>query len=127
MRIIGNIAPAVLLTLAASACVPATRTPLTDVPHGGYVLVEPEPEVYNAVTINEYAFSARMGDEIVTGRHWVDSDGRLRMTDDEGPCAGEESIWDYSYANNRVTLDLVEDRCTVRSVAFPERMVYQRR
>jgi hypothetical protein len=127
MRNIGNFAPAILLTLAAGACAPAMRAPLTDVPHGGYVLVEPESEEYNAVTINEYAFSARMGDQIVTGQHWVDSDGRLRMTDDAGPCAGEESIWDYSYTNNRVTLDLVEDRCPVRSVPFPERMVYERR
>jgi hypothetical protein len=45
MRIIGKIAPVVLLTLAASACVPAMRAPLTDVPAGGYVLVEPETEV----------------------------------------------------------------------------------
>jgi hypothetical protein len=127
MRIIDKIAPAVLVTLAVSACAPAMRAPLTDVPPGGYVLVEPEPEVFNAVTINERAFSARIGDEIHTGQHWVDSEGRLRMTDDAGPCAGQESIWTYSYSNNRVTLDLVEDRCPARSQPFPERMVYQRR
>jgi len=130
MRILGKIAPAVLLTvllILSAACAPAMRAPLTDVPLGGYVLVEPESEVYNAVTINERAFSARIGDEIHTGQHWVDSEGRLRMADDAGPCAGQESIWTYSYSNNRVTLNLVEDRCEVRPVPFPERMVYQRR
>jgi hypothetical protein len=127
MRIIGKIAPAVLLTLAASACVPAMRAPLTDVPPGGYVLVEPDSEVYNAVTINERAFSSRVGDEIHTGQHWVDSEGRLRMVDDAGPCAGQESIWTYSYSNNRVTLELIQDLCPARSPQFPQRMVYQRR
>jgi hypothetical protein len=127
MRITAKIGGAVVLTLAASACAAAMRAPLTDVPPGGYVLVEPESDVYNAVTINERAFSARIGDEIHTGQHWVDSEGRLRMADDAGPCAGQESIWTYAYSNNRVTLNLVEDLCAVRSVPFPDRMVYQRR
>lgn len=127
MRIIGLIAPAILLAFAASACAPAVRAPLADVPPGGYVLVEPEMDVYNAVTINERAFSLRVGDEIFTGQHWVDADGNLRMTDDAGPCAGEVSIWTYSYSNNRVTLNLVEDRCEVRRQPLLERMVYQRR
>lgn len=127
MRLIGRIVPTLMLALAVSACATVTRNPVTDVPAGTYVLVEPASEEFNAVAITDLAFAARMGDTTVTGQHWIDDEGRLRMTSDTGPCAGQESIWTYSYANNRVTLDLVEDRCAVRSPAFPERMVYERR
>jgi len=115
------------LTLAALACAPgATRAPVTDIPAGTYVLVEPETDVYHAVNIEERAFSVRMGDDIHTGQHWIDSEGRLHMSDDAGPCVGQESIWTYSYANGRVTLDLVEDQCTARPMTFPQRWVWAR-
>lgn len=125
MRIIGKVAPIILFTVVAGAC--ATRGPLADVPLGTYELVEPESEVYNAVAINERSYTVRVGDEIVRGEHWVDSQGRIHLADDAGPCAGQESIWTYSYSNNRVTMNLVEDRCPVRSEEFPQRMVYERR
>lgn len=127
MRINGMIAPAMLLALVAAACATTTRAPVEDVPPGNYVLVEPASDVYNAVSINDRAFTARIGEDVFSGEHWVDSEGRLHMTEDTGPCAGVESIWTYNYANNRVTLDLVEDRCDVRTEPFPERMVYERR
>lgn len=126
MRINRMIAPAVLLALVATACASTTRAPLEGVPSGNYVLVEPESDVYNAVSINERAFTVRLDDQVYSGEHWVDAEGRLHMTEDEGPCAGEESIWTYDYANNRVTLDLVEDRCEARTTPYPERMVYER-
>jgi len=113
------------LALVASACATA-RAPLPDVPAGTYVMVQPESEVYNAVAITNRAFTARMGTQIHSGEHWV-SDGRLHMADFSGPCQGQESIWTYSYSNNRVTLDLVEDRCGARNPPFPQRMVYERR
>jgi hypothetical protein len=127
MRRIVSIAPAAVLALVVSACATVTRAPLTDVPAGTYMLVEPASEEYNAVAINENGFVVRIGQATHSGRHWVDGDGRLRMTDEAGPCAGQESIWTYQYTNNRVTLDLVEDLCTVRPMAFPARMVYERR
>lgn len=127
MQPIGRTAPALMLALAVSACATTTRTPVTDVPLGTYQLVEPASDEYNAVTINERAFAARMGNSTFSGQHWIDSEGRLRMADDTGPCAGQESIWTYQYANNRVTLDLIEDRCAARPTAFPARMVYERR
>lgn len=122
----GKIAFSLILALVVSACATTSRLPVTDVPAGTYVLVEPASDDFNAVTINESAFSMRMGDMTHSGQHWLDSEGRLHMADDEGPCAGQESIWTYSYTNNRVTLDLVEDRCTARTMTLPERMVYER-
>lgn len=128
MRILGKLAPSLVLALVVTACATTPRRePLTAVPAGNYVLVEPASDVYNAVGINEWTFAARIGNETHRGQHWVDSAGRLHMTDDAGPCAGQESIWTYSYANNRVTLDLVQDLCTARPMAFPQRMVYERR
>ncbi len=125
MQCINRMAPAIALVLV-SACASTARMPVTDVPAGTYVMVEPASGEYNAVTINEGAFAARMGNQTLTGKHWVDRDGVLHMTADTGVCANQESLWTYSYANNRITLDLVEDRCTARSPAFPDRMVYQR-
>jgi|GEM_PF-2342292 len=125
MRSVAPLLSALLLLLVVSAC--ASRAPLTDVPTGVYVLVEPEPQVYNAVRVAPRAFTVRMGDEIYSGEHWVDGDGRLRMADMAGPCQDQESIWDYQYANNRVTLTLVEDRCQARTEPLPQRMVYERR
>jgi hypothetical protein len=124
---IGKIASSLVLALVVSACATTTRLPVTDVPAGTYVLVEPASDEYNAVTISENAFAVRMGDMTHSGQHWLDSEGRLHMTDDAGPCAGVESIWTYQYSGNRVTLDLVEDLCTERPSAFPERLVYERR
>jgi hypothetical protein len=49
----------------------------------------------------------------------VDARGRLHVVDDTGPCAGHVDIWTYRYANNRVTLQLVEDQCPVRSPPLP--------
>lgn len=125
MRRLALLIPVLLLFFLVGAC--ASRAPLTDVPSGVYVLVEPESDVYNAVRVAPRAFTARMGNEIHSGEHWVDGDGRLRMADMAGPCEGQESVWNYQYANNRVTLTLVEDRCRTRNPAFPQRMVYERR
>ncbi|MEX2530887.1 MAG: hypothetical protein WD960_08945 [Gemmatimonadota bacterium] len=126
MRRLALLLPALLLLPVVSACA-ASRAPLTDVPTGEYVLVEPEPQVFNAVRVAPRAFTVRMGDEIHSGEHWVDDGGRLRMADMAGPCQDQESIWNYQYANNRVTLTLVEDRCQARAQPFPQRMVYERR
>lgn len=126
MRPIRQFAPALLAVVVASACATTSRMPVTDVPAGTYVLVEPESEEYHAVAINESAFAVREGNMTLTGQHWLDSDGRLHMTVDSGPCAGQESIWTYSYANNRVTLNLIEDMCTARDPAFPQQLVYER-
>jgi len=125
MQAIRTVALLLPLALVLSACATA-RSPLPDVPAGTYVLVQPESEVYNAVAITNRAFTARMGTQILSGEHWV-SDGRLHMADFSGPCQGQESIWTYSYSNNRVTLDLVQDRCGARNPPFPQRMVYERR
>lgn len=122
-----RIASGLALALVIGACATTSRLPVTDVPTGTYELVEPASDDYNAVTVNENAFAVRIGTMTHTGQHWLDSEGRLHMADDEGPCAGVESIWTYQYANNRVTLDLVEDRCTARTTPFPQRMVYERR
>jgi hypothetical protein len=127
MRIIGKAAPALLIALAATACATTVRQPVADVPSGNYVRVEPASDTYHAAAINEWAFTARADDEIFSGKHWVDGDGRVHMALDAGPCAGQESIWTYSYANGRVTLDLVEDQCAARPTPLPERMVYERR
>lgn len=124
---IARTASSLALALLVSACAATTRIPVTDVPAGTYVLVEPASDEYNAVSINEGAFAVRMGTMTHSGQHWLDSEGRLHMADDAGPCAGQESIWTYQYASNRVTLNLVEDLCTARPMAFPQRMVYQRR
>lgn len=127
MKMIGKIAPALLLAFVTTACATSVRAPVADVPAGNYVMVEPASDVYNAVAINDRAFTVRVGNRVYSGEHWVDSEGRLNMIDDEGPCRDQESIWTYSYSRNRVTLDLVEDRCTVRPTQFPQRMVYERR
>ncbi|CAN5872565.1 hypothetical protein BH23GEM9_BH23GEM9_28960 [soil metagenome] len=127
MRLIGQFAPALMLAVIANACATTTRAPVTDIPAGTYVLVEPASDVYNAVNINDRAFAGRMGTTTFGGQHWIDRNGRLRMADDAGPCAGQESIWNYQYMSNRVTLTLVEDRCAARATAFPPRMVYERR
>jgi hypothetical protein len=126
MRTIVKIAPALLLAAVVSACTTA-RAPLADVPAGNYVMVEPASDVYNAASIHETGYTLRVGDDVWSGQHWVDSQGRLHMVDDEGPCMGQGSIWTYSYTGNRVTLDLIEDRCTARPMTLPERMVYERR
>lgn len=112
------------LAVVAVACATTTRLPVTDVPAGTYVLVEPASEEYNAVSINEGAYAVRIGDMTMSGQHWLDSDGRLHLVDDTGDCAGQESIWTYSYANNRITMDLVEDMCVGREI--PSHMVYER-
>ncbi|MGH7444871.1 MAG: hypothetical protein ACREKM_08350 [Longimicrobiales bacterium] len=123
MRFTGKIGLGVL-ALVVSACATTTRMPVTDVPAGTYVLVEPASEEYNAVAINEGAYAVRIGNMTLSGQHWVDADGRLHLVDDTGECAGQESIWTYSYANNRITLDLVEDLCVGREI--PSHMVYER-
>ena len=125
MKTIRKVAFLFLLALIASACA-TTRAPVTDVPAGTYVLVEPESDVYNAVAVSDRAYTVRMDDQIHSGEHWV-SDGRLHMAAYSGPCEGQESIWTYSYSNNRVTLDLVQDRCGARTPPLPQRMVYERR
>jgi hypothetical protein len=125
MRTIGRIAPVILFAFAASAC--AARMPLADVPHGTYVLVEPAPAVYTAVTLGEGAYAIRAGDQVVRGQHWVDNRGRVHVVEDTGPCAGRASLWTYDYSNNRLTLNLVEDRCPNRSPALSQRLVYERR
>lgn len=123
-----KLAATLLLALVAGACATtATRAPLADVPPGNYVLVEPRSDVYNAVALNDRAYTVRMGNQTFTGQHWVDAEGRLHVVEDAGPCAGQESIWTYSYAGNRITMNLVDDLCTVRATPFPQRLVYERR
>ena len=118
--------PTLALALALGACASA-RMPVTNVPAGTYVRVEPASDVYHAVAINETTHAARVGNDVFRGTHWVDSQGRLHLMDDAGPCMGVESIWTYGYTGNRLTMTLVEDRCTARPMAFPQRMVYERR
>lgn len=127
MKRIGKIAPALLLAFVTTACATSVRAPLADVPAGNYVMVEPTSDVYNAVAINERGYTVRAGNQVYGGELWVDADGQLHLVDTEGPCVGQESIWTYNYSGNRVTLDLVEDVCTVRPNQFPQRMVYERR
>lgn len=127
MKMIGKIAPALLLAFVTTACATNVRAPLADVPAGNYVMVEPASDVYNAVAINERGYTVRTGNQVFGGEHWVDADGQLHLVDNEGPCVGQESIWMYSYSGNRLTLDLVEDMCTVRPNQFPQRVVYERR
>lgn len=126
MKLIGKIAPALLLAFVTTACA-GTRAPLADVPAGNYVMVEPASDMYNAVAINEHGYTVRAGDQVYGGELWVDANGQLHMLDNEGPCVGQESIWTYNYSGNRVTLDLVDDLCTTRSYQFPDRVVYERR
>lgn len=126
MRLIRNATPVLALALLAGACATATRAPVTDVPAGTYVLVEPESDEYHAVAINERAFTVRIGTQTHSGQVWVDGDGRLHLADDTGPCAGQESIWTYQYSGNRITMNLVDDLCTARASAFPARLVYER-
>jgi hypothetical protein len=115
-----------LLPLFATACATAAaRLPLTDVPPGTYVMVEPASETYNAVTIGANSFSYRNGDETGTGQHWLDSDGRVHIVDDSGECAGQESIWTYQYTGNRISMTKVSDACAGREM--PATMVYERR
>ncbi len=95
MRWTTRMVPLVFLILGATAC--ASRAPVTDVPTGIYVLVEPEVEEYNAVAVAQRAFTVREGSQVYSGEHWVDGARRLRMAIYSGPCAGEESIWDYNY------------------------------
>lgn len=127
MRQVGTAGSAFLILLALGACASAeVRRPVMDVPPGSYVLVEPQSDVYNAVTINERAWAVRMGDEVFTGAQWVDAEGRLHLVNDTGPCAGQQSVWTYSYSGGRITLDRVEDECTARPEGQPSHMVYQR-
>lgn len=127
MKSMGKIAPALLLAFVTTACATSVRAPLVDVPAGTYVMVEPASDVYNAASVNETGYTLRVGDQVYSGEHWVDSDGQLHMLDTDGPCAGQETIWNYEYSGDRVTLDLIEDRCTTRTDELPQRMVYERR
>lgn len=123
---ITRIAPAALLLFVAAACAPSVRAPVDVVPAGTYQLVEPEPEEYTMVAVNEGAFSVRVGDRTWTGQHWLDSEGRYHMVDDSGECAGFESVWNQEVSGNRVTLNLINDECPTRE--FPaNRLVYERR
>ena len=121
---IRRILPMLLVPLLVAACATTSRMPLADVPAGNYELVEPASDVHVAVAINENAFAVRQDRQTYTGQHWVDSQGRLHLVDDTGPCAGLESVWTYSYAGNRLTLEKVSDACTTRQ--FEQGMVFQR-
>ena len=109
--------------LAACATTPQ-HLPVTDVPPGNYVLVEPESDVYTAVAINENAHTVRMGDQTITGQHWLDAEGRLHIVPDTGECAGMESVWTYSVSGNRITMDQVSSECTVEGM--PTHEVWER-
>ena len=122
---ITRIAPlAMLLAVTAACATTQVRQPLTDVPAGEYLLVEPEPEQYTAVAINEGAYTVRVGDQVWSGTHWVDGQGRAHIVDDAGECAGMESIWTYSYMSNRLTMELVSDACPTRE--FSSTQVWER-
>lgn len=125
MRSARSLLPMLLVPLMLAACATTTRMPVTDVPTGNYVLVEPQQDTYMAVSIGEWAHSLRAGDETWTGQHWLDAEGRLHTVDDTGECAGMEAIWTYQYTGNRLTMDLVSDECPTREI--PERLVYERR
>lgn len=118
---ITRIAPLALLFVVAAACATTqVRQPLTDVPAGEYLLVEPEPEQYTAVAINQGAYTVRVGDQVWSGKHWVDGQGRVHLVDDTGECAGMESIWTYSYSMNRISMELVSDACATRDLNSPQ-------
>jgi hypothetical protein len=126
MRMTRTLISAIALALVVGACA-TTRMPVADVPAGNYVLVEPTGGPYVALAINEWAHSVRVDDEVMTGSHWVGSDGNLHVVDDEGPCAGMESVWSYSYSGNRLTIDQVSDECTSRDPDMPTHQVFERR
>jgi hypothetical protein len=116
-------APFAVVALVAACATAPTREPVTTVPAGTYLQVDPEPEAYTAVAINEGAFTVRVGDEVWSGQHWLDGQGRYHMADDTGPCAGMESIWTYDFQGTRVTMDLVSDECATRE--FPATVVFE--
>lgn len=126
MRMISKLSPALVLALFVGACATTTRLPVTDVPAGNYVLVEPESDQYVALAINERAYSVRVDDDIMTGTQYVDSEGNLHVVDDDGPCAGMESVWSYSYSGNRLTIERISDACTARDPNMPARQVFER-
>lgn len=123
---ITRIAPLALILFVAAACATSVRAPVDTVRPGTYHLVEPTPDEYTVVAINEGAFSVRVGDRTWTGQHWLDGDGRYHMVDDSGECAGLQSVWDYQVTGDRVTLNLIRDECPTREFAA-QRLVYERR
>ncbi len=127
MRLIARIAPAALLLTIAACATTAERLPITDVPAGNYVMVEPASDTYQAVSITDRAYMMRAGDQLMGGEMWVDAAGDLHLLATDGPCLGQESLWRYDYEGRRITLDLVEDMCTARMNALPDRIVYERR
>lgn len=127
MRMIRKLSPALVLALVVGACATTTRLPVTDVPSGNYVLVEPASDQYVALALNERAHTVRVDDDIMTGTHYVDSAGNLHIIDDDGACAGMESVWSYSYSGNRLTVERISDACTARDPNIPARQVFERR
>lgn len=118
-----RLAPFAVAVLVAACATTPVRQPVTTVPAGTYLMVEPEPEQYTAVSINEGAYTVRVGDQVWSGQHWLDGQGRYHMVDDTGQCAGMESIWTYDYQGSRVTMDLVSDECATREL--PSTQVYE--
>lgn len=103
--------------LVMSACATApTRSPVTFAPAGEYVLEAPEPAEYTAISINETGITTRVGDRVFSGEHWVDDEGRYYMVDEEGPCAGMASVWEYDVQGDRIVLNLVSDECPTRDL-----------
>ncbi|NIR38426.1 MAG: hypothetical protein GWN71_01540, partial [Gammaproteobacteria bacterium] len=123
MRITRFIPLALLLTVV-TACATTVRAPVDTVPAGNYLLVDPEPAEYTAVAVNQGAYTVRVGDQVWSGKHWLDGDGRYHMVDDTGPCAGMESVWTYEMMGNQITMNLVSDACTTRE--FAETQTWER-
>lgn len=115
----------VLLPFTACASRGPAQYPLTDVPLGTYQLVDPEPEAYTAVALNDRAWAVRAGDQVFTGTLYVDQAGLLHVIDDQGPCAGLGAVWEYELTGARLVMDLVSDECENRDV--PHHWVWERR
>lgn len=124
MRILSVAAVGLSFAVMSACAIAPVRAPVTFAPAGTYVQVQPEAAEYTAVATTDTGWAARIGDQVITGAHWVDNQGLYYRTDETGPCAGMTSVWRYDVQGNRVTLNLVSDECTARDLAST--YVYER-
>lgn len=127
MRILSIAAAGLSLAVMAACASAPTRAPVTFAPMGTYVQVQPEPAEYTAVATTETGWAARVGDQVITGEHWVDDEGLYHRVETTGPCAGMESVWEYDVMGDRVTFNLVSDECPNRDRDLASTYVYERR